>query len=66
LSDVEVRELRALFGETVEVGGGVALGAEDADVAVALVVGEDDYDIRRAGGGCREQGGGAKGNECEE
>lgn len=51
LGDVEVGEHRASVGEAVEVWCCVALRAEDADVAVALIIGEDHDDVRQAVGG---------------
>jgi len=49
LSYVEVAEDAALRGEAVEVGSDETFRAEDADVGVALVVGEDNDDVRELG-----------------
>jgi hypothetical protein len=51
LGDVEVGKHRASVGEPVEVWRRVALRAEDADVAVALIIGKNDDDVRQAVGG---------------
>ena len=46
LGHVKVRELAALLGHAVEVGRGICLGPERANVGVAHVVDENDNDIR--------------------
>ena len=45
LGDVEIAEDAALGREAIEVGSDETFRAEDADVGVALVVGEDDDDV---------------------
>ena len=65
-ADVEVREAHALGVETVHVRGlehGVAVGG---DVAVALVVGEEEDDVRALAGERGGGGGGGTGEQCDE
>ena len=50
LGHVEVAELAAFRSEPVQVWRPEAFGAEHADVRVALVVGEDDDNVRERGG----------------
>jgi hypothetical protein len=58
VGDVGAGKDHAAGGDAVEPGGGDFLGAVEADVAVAELVGEDDDDVGRAGGrGCLESGG---------
>src|SRR5690348_4711235 len=55
LGDMEVAEDAALGGEAIEIGRNEAFRAEDADIGVALIVSEDDDDVRElraAGGEC--------------
>jgi hypothetical protein len=55
---VEVGEPHALLRERVEVRRFKSFRAETADIAVTLIVGEDQDDvrrIRRGYGGCEEQ-----------
>ena len=46
MCDVEVAKDAALRGEAIEVGSDKTFCAKDADISVALVVGEDDDDVR--------------------
>ena len=61
---MKVAENASLRGEAIEVGSDEAFRAENADVCVALIVGEDDDDVgkRGAGGG---GGGGLNAGEQE-
>src|SRR5436309_3014186 len=45
LGDMEIAEDAALRGEAVEVGSDEPFRAEDTDIRVALIVGEDDDDV---------------------
>ena len=55
LRDVKVREFRAFAREPIDVRSGVTFRAKDSEVAIALVVREDDDDVRQALGGGRER-----------
>jgi hypothetical protein len=48
MSHVEISEARAFPGKPIYIGCCEPLGTIHADVAVALIVGEDDDNIRRA------------------
>ena len=63
LRHVEIAEDAALRGQAIEVRRDEAFRAENADIGVALVVGEDDDDVGElgAGGGA---GGGVGESEC--
>src|SRR5262249_46857999 len=50
-ADVELRQLRPLRRQLVDVGGFDLVVAVDAEVAVALVVGDDEEDVWTFGGG---------------
>jgi hypothetical protein len=63
---MEVPENAALRRKPIEVGSDEAFRAKDADVGVALIVSEDDDDVRELGafsGGC--EGGGVQ-QRCKE
>src|SRR5579885_1162422 len=47
LGDVKVREADALSGHAIEIGRGETFGTVAADVAITLVVGENDHDVGR-------------------
>src|SRR5438067_12577682 len=53
LGDVKVRELAAFAGHSVQVRRGEAFRAEYADVGVALVVRQNEDDVRRTAGSLR-------------
>lgn len=50
----EVGEATALPGEAVDVGSFDCGGAETAEVAVSLVIGEDDDEVRLVGCSCNQ------------
>ena len=67
LRGVPVREHPPFAGHAIEIGSLESFGAEDADVGVALVVGENDNDVWRAFlGGHRRRGDQGRENDGEE
>ena len=59
---MEICEHRTVAGEAVEVGGRETLRAENADVTVALVVGENHDDVGEAFGATGDDRGEAGAN----
>ena len=64
LGDVEIAEDAALRGEPIQIGCDEAFRAENANIRVPLVVGEDDDDVGE-GGVAGGKGCGAGEKECE-
>lgn len=73
MGNMEVGEAGTFLSEAIEVGGGVALRAEAADVSITLIVRENDYHVGRWFDGVQhvstEEGNGEEGqksdNACE-